>query len=393
MAPEPVDILVVGGGFAGLRAARAAAAAGARTVVLERRRTLGSPVRTSGGSWIHSMKALGIPPALYHPVRKARFHSAGRSAAVAYPGPVGCILHVERLAAFLGDEARAAGAELRLGEEAIGLARDGTRIQEVASARGRYRPGIVVDASGISGFLARGLGKGSCRRFGLGYEVDVEAPGADPEAVDLWLGPPLAPAGYAWAFPTGDGRVRVGVGVLKPDHPESPQAALERLLASGRPEVAPLAGRPRGPARHGAIPADPPALPLVGPGWLAAGDAAGQASPLLGEGIRFGLELGAEAGRAAAAALADQNPSPLEDYVRTWEARYGRKFRLEHALNRRMAGLDARGWDKAVALLGALGEAPLLELLQGQYTPGVIMGLAIRHPTLAARIAWAMVAG
>ena len=53
---EPVthtaEVLIVGGGPAGLAAAEAAAQGGAKTVVLERQKEIGYPIHTSGGSWI-----------------------------------------------------------------------------------------------------------------------------------------------------------------------------------------------------------------------------------------------------------------------------------------------------------------------------------------------------
>ncbi len=59
--PDNVDVLIVGGGPAGLAAAEAAASQGARTLLLERQHEIGYPVHTSGGSWISDMQALGIP--------------------------------------------------------------------------------------------------------------------------------------------------------------------------------------------------------------------------------------------------------------------------------------------------------------------------------------------
>ncbi|HEX8729006.1 MAG TPA: FAD-dependent oxidoreductase, partial [Ktedonobacterales bacterium] len=63
------DVLIVGGGPAGLSAAEAAAKAGARVAVLERRKEIGYPVHTSGGSWISDMRAIGVPADLYYPIR------------------------------------------------------------------------------------------------------------------------------------------------------------------------------------------------------------------------------------------------------------------------------------------------------------------------------------
>ena len=57
--PDNVDVLIVGGGPAGLAAAEAAASQGARTLLLERQHEIGYPVHTSGGSWISDMQALG----------------------------------------------------------------------------------------------------------------------------------------------------------------------------------------------------------------------------------------------------------------------------------------------------------------------------------------------
>ncbi|HKT36974.1 MAG TPA: FAD-dependent oxidoreductase, partial [Ktedonobacterales bacterium] len=73
-----VDVLVVGGGPAGLSAAEAAAKGGATVAVLERQKEIGYPVHTSGGSWIADMQALGIPSDLYHPIKHVTFLSPNR---------------------------------------------------------------------------------------------------------------------------------------------------------------------------------------------------------------------------------------------------------------------------------------------------------------------------
>src|SRR5258707_14246952 len=67
------DVLVVGGGPAGLAAAEAAARTGVRVALLERQKEIGYPVHTSGGSWISDMRALGLPAELYHPLPRRAF--------------------------------------------------------------------------------------------------------------------------------------------------------------------------------------------------------------------------------------------------------------------------------------------------------------------------------
>ncbi len=388
---EAFDLVVVGGGFAGLSLAREAARGGLGVLVLERRAELGVPVRTSGATWMAAARALGVPESCRHPVRVARIFSAGETTELAYAEPPGCILDVTGLLRHLGREARAQGAEIRTGSEVEAVTVEAGRAVGVRAGED-LRARLVADASGIGSLLARSLGAGGCQRYGLGVEVLCEAPDWDPETVGLWLGPPWAGSGYAWAFPEGGSRVRLGVGLLRPDSPESPRRNLEALLASGRPEVAALAAARRLEIRTGAIPSEPIRLPLLGPGWLLAGDAGGAASPLLGEGIRFALEMGEGAGRAVARALKETRPAATEAvlarWAREWEARYGAKFRLEHRLNRRLSRLDGAGWDRAVRLVRRLpGELPL-ELLKGDFSPRFLFGTLLRSPGAGLRLGY-----
>ena len=56
------DVVIVGGGPAGLSAGWAAARNGARVAVLEREEAIGQSVRTSGVTWIREARSFGIPP-------------------------------------------------------------------------------------------------------------------------------------------------------------------------------------------------------------------------------------------------------------------------------------------------------------------------------------------
>ena len=69
---EECDVLIVGGGPAGLAAAEAASKLNVRTIVLERQNEIGYPVHTSGGSWIRDMKALAIPEKSVSPYNESR---------------------------------------------------------------------------------------------------------------------------------------------------------------------------------------------------------------------------------------------------------------------------------------------------------------------------------
>src|SRR5579875_3105626 len=112
--PETCDVLIVGGGPAGLAAAETAAKLGAQTLLLERQSEIGYPVHTSGGSWISDMRALGIPEYLYHPIQKVYFVSPRREVPLYYDPPVACVIDVRGVYQHLAARAASAGASIRV---------------------------------------------------------------------------------------------------------------------------------------------------------------------------------------------------------------------------------------------------------------------------------------
>ena len=67
-------------------------------------------------------------------------------------------------------------------------------------------------------------------RIGVGAEYEAYVEKLDKETSYLIVGNQVAPSGYAWVFPVGDSRARIGVGVIRPDTSESPFEYLSRLL-------------------------------------------------------------------------------------------------------------------------------------------------------------------
>src|SRR5258708_3036728 len=111
---DDYNVLIVGGGPAGLAAAETSAKQGIRTLVLERQNEIGYPVHTSGGSWIKDMKALRIPEHLYHPITKVIFLSPQREVSLLYDPPVACVVDVRGVYQYLAERAVAVGATIRV---------------------------------------------------------------------------------------------------------------------------------------------------------------------------------------------------------------------------------------------------------------------------------------
>jgi digeranylgeranylglycerophospholipid reductase len=240
---------------------------------------------------------------------------------------------------------------------------------------------VVVDATCYPSALARrerlhqGFGA-----FGVGVELDLHAPRFDPHEAVLIVGSALAPNGYAWAFPYGDGRVRLGVGVGRPHSDADPHAYLDALRARV-PALRALQGASPIEYHAGLIPlAAPRSVPLVRDRLVVVGDAAGQASSLVGEGIRYAMHAGRAAGAAIVAACRgdDVSDAALDAYPRAWGQRE-RNLRFAHQIYRRIVDYDDAAWDCEIEQLTRMTPDQFAQGLKGDFTLGWLLAVIPRY--------------
>jgi geranylgeranyl reductase family protein len=310
---QPYDVAVVGAGPAGSTAALFLARSGKRVALIEKESL--PRYKTCGGGVV--ARAFGIlPPDVKIPVEQpcfraaANFLEAGLSFRVTRERPIVSMTMRADLDRALADAAVAAGADLLapceladLNEEADGV--------DLTTSRGPLRCSFLIGADGVLSTVARKAGWKHPPRTIPALEVEVRVPAEvharfagiarfDFEAME---------AGYGWVFPKRDHlscgilTMRRGVGGL--------QRELERYLE--RVGVTPVLSM----ERHGyVIPVKPRRGGCVRGRVLLAGDAAGFADALTGEGISIGMW----SGRRAAEALASGAPDP---------SRYARAVRRE----------------------------------------------------------------
>jgi len=385
-----VDVIVAGGGPGGLSAGEAAARAGCSVLILEQDTEIGSPTRTTGGSFIQDLKALGIPDHLYHPIKRSRFLSPHNGAQFDFEEPVTCVMDVRGVFQFLGGRAIDAGARISVAATAVEpIVEDstvvGVKARSATDPDFMIRSKILIDATGYRASMLRQAGvRPGHKRFGVGSEYDFYAPNCDQDEAVLIVGSQVAPAGYAWVFPWGKKRVRVGVGILHTDSSAHPDQYLDSLVERAHLFGVNLEGAQPLEYHFGLIPSEGLAEPFVGNGIMAVGDAAGQASALVGEGIRWAIKAGRLAGAIAGEAIAagDVSREFLSRYQKQWRSTYGTNLRIAYEINKKMANFDDDKWDRKTELIKLFNAHQFGQALQSNFVAGWAVHLLWSHPQL-----------
>jgi digeranylgeranylglycerophospholipid reductase len=297
------DVVVVGGGCAGLWAAHTAGAAGADTLLVERQGRIGGRIACAegvGAAGIGQFTELA-PECVATTIDGARLYDPeDRCIEVPEPG-CGYVLNKGLFLRNLALAAARSGAECWVATKAVAVrALDGGRfVLDLEGPDGRLAvtAGAVVGADGIESAIGRQLEIQkaitpfevfSCAQYVLA-PVDL-----DPHQVEFHFGAGIAPGGYAWVFPKGQDIANVGVGVICSRNVEaSPLEYLRRFKAKRCPGSKVLA------CVFGGVPTSRAPYGTCGRGAFLAGDAGRVADPVSGSGIVPAMETAELAARAA----------------------------------------------------------------------------------------------
>lgn len=379
-----VDVLVVGAGPAGAVAAWEAkrAAPELDVVLLERDRAVGSPVRCAEGVGDAGLREFVNPDGaawVSRRITEVIFEAPDDTQVVLAGSGIGWVLDRTRFDAHLAAEAAAAGAEVLVGAEATGMARNGDeRWQVRVKERGRedvYRARVVIGADGVETMVGRWAGLDtrvpsrdmeSCAQYVL-QGIDV-----NPDAIYLQFSNAIAPGGYAWIFPKAVGVANVGLGVvaLKTDGRNARQY-LDAWVARRFPDAARTGYTVGGVIVHTTI------KKTYADGVLVAGDAAHMINPLSGGGINNAMKAGRLAGRIAAAAVRERDTSErrLSSYHDAWMQLLGEDHLKYYRIKQALEHMDD-------AFLNSLART-VNKIPAGKRTVGRVFTHAlIKHPQL-----------
>jgi len=169
---------------------------------------------------------------------------------------------------------------------------------------------------------------------GMEYEM-VNYKVKNPRSMEFYVGQKeIVPVGYAWVFPLGRDRARVGVSTVF-NIPEKIEVKnikywLDRFIYKKSPVYLRVKNAQPYEIHFGSYPLCGMLEKPYHNGLLLAGDSAAQASMLIGEGIRYALEFGKRAAYVACDAIKrkDYSEDSLSEYVHKCHEYIGETFNV-----------------------------------------------------------------
>lgn len=296
MKTESVEVAIIGAGPAGTSAAYETSSAGRETIVFEEHPQIGRPPHCTGIMWVPNYRRAGLefPSSIVQTYPDYVRVYFGLNRSITFHAPGFTIVDRPALDRHLADKAVRSGAQVRVSNYVTEIGRKNNEwMLSVRSKDGpaEIRSKVLICADG-HGTLLRHIGIQPPREIISCMQYEVRTERTEKTVIDAYLSPELAPGGYGWVVPAGDGKAKVGVGVR--NSPKPCMHYMQDLLQYGLRHSAEITERMGGIVQTSGV-----IEKNLDDGLMVVGGAAGYVNPITGAGIVSGYWSGKIAGEAA----------------------------------------------------------------------------------------------
>lgn len=357
------DVIIAGGGPAGLSAAIIAARNKCDTLLVESSKAFGYPIHDSGAIFSEAIKNFNVSKGVItNKIDGLTIVSPkGYVVSTKLGEGIGYILDRRELNRELAKIAANEGVEIKMPVKAVSPILSngfvaGLQTKELIGGDNiEFNSKLVIDATGVNAVIAKAVGIHpgmSNIRWAIGAQYEMTNVELDnPNFIELYFGSQIAPSGYGWIIPKGDGVANVGVGITPISNERiNPFKYLSRFIKEYPVTSKKLKNAQPLEYHVGILPIGPMFDQIVSDGLMIVGDAACQVSPHLGEGIRFVMKAGEIAGEVAVDAINKNNTSKnnLTQYEKQVKKEIYPNYRLLYKIHEYACSKDDESWERTI---------------------------------------------
>ncbi len=364
------DVVVAGGGIAGLYAARELSKAKLKVLLIDQGISLGS----TAGTPIATIEKFSLPKeGINVSVNKVIIGTINKEKIWTSEENVGYILDYKRMGSLLLKQIQKNGAKILSNSKAVSLIKKDGRIEGIKTSKGDFYCRYLIDATGAAGVL---ISQVDLRKrvpcspaVGIEYVIHDKSHYLKKyqDSMAIYFDTKLFPCGYGWIFCNGQDNYKVGVCEYMV-HSSKNLPGLETrlkffytwLLKEKKVEIV---------ENHGGSIYFGPKFEIKNIRYknlLGIGDTIGSINPLLGEGVRHALY---SADFAVKAILNNiKKGKDLKSYEKMWQEYIGFRWKLTTfvsiALYEKNSQITQIFYDQLLEFVGYLNMNDIIQIVK-----------------------------